>query len=195
MKKPILNASVICIILGLFLNTISLTAQAPTAADRKAAEIKRLETAVQTAEAKVALNEKKLATADSLIKAGNAAIAETRTEDKAIASDKKRVEKEYNAARKPVLKRTTSKDKADATAAKAELKTLDTQYKADIKELDTRYKESTKKFNAANAAINKGNTMKKTSKDALNMSEASLKAARQKYEAATAPAGEEKKKK
>lgn len=169
--------------------------QAPTAEERKAAEIKRLETSLNTARAKVALNERKLETADSLIDAGNRLIEESRVEDKAISTDRKAVEKEYKAARKPVLKNTTSKDKEAATAAKTELKELDTKYKADIKVLDTRYKESTKKFNTGTSSITKGNTLKKTAKDALNQSEASLKAAQEKYDAATAPPGEEKKKK
>jgi chromosome segregation ATPase len=175
--------------------TLTAGAQAPSAADRKAAEIKRLETSLNAAKAKVEQNQRKIETADSLINAGEALLDESRTEDKAISAERKSVEKEYKAARKPVYKNTTSKDKEVATAAKAELKELDTKYKADIKALDTRYKESTKKFTTGNSNISKGTTNKKNAKDALNQSEAALKTAQEKYDAATAPPDEGKKKK
>ncbi len=168
--------------------------QTLTPEEKKAAEIKKLETSLNTAKAKVAQAQRKIEVADSLVVAGEAMIEESRTEDKAISAERKALEKEYEANRKPIEKQTTSKDKEEATAAKAELKALDTQYKADVKVLDTRYKESTKKFTTANSNIDKGKMNKKTGKDALNLAEANLETAQARYDAATAPPEDKKKK-
>ena len=177
---------------------ISFTANGQTKTltpeEKKAAEIKKLETNLETAKTKVAQAQRKIEIADSLVVAGEALIEESRTEDKAISAERKTLAKEYEANRKPIEKQTTSKDKEEATAAKAELKALDTQYKADVKVLDTRYKESTKKFTTGNSNIDKGKMNKKTSKDALNLAEANLEVAQEKYDAATAPPEEKKKK-
>jgi chromosome segregation ATPase len=181
-----------------FLLMISFIANAQTQTltpeEKKAAEIKKLETSLNAAKAKVDQAQRKIEVADSLVTAGEAMLEESRTEDKAITSERKALEKEYSANRKPIEKQTTSKDKEEATAAKAELKTLDTQYKADVKALDARYKESTKKFTTANSNIDKGKMNKKTAKDALNLAETNLETAQAKYDAATAPPEEKKKK-
>jgi chromosome segregation ATPase len=176
--------------------SFSVNAQTKTLTpeEKKAAEIKKLETNLNTAKTKVAQAQRKIEVADSLVAAGETMLEESRTEDKAISSERKNLDKEYSANRKPIEKQTTSKDKEEATAAKAELKALDTQYKADVKALDTRYKESTKKFTTANSNIDKGKLNKKTAKDALNIAEANLEAAQEKYDAATAPPEEKKKK-
>jgi chromosome segregation ATPase len=185
--------SILTILFSLTLLTTGQTTTL-TPAEKKAAEIKKLETNLNAAKTKVAQAQRKIEVADSLVVAGEAMIEESRTEDKAISTERKALDKEYEANRKPIEKQTTSKDKEEATAAKAELKALDTQYKADAKVLDTRYKESTKKFTTGNSNIDKGKMNKKTGKDALNLAEANLETAQAKYDAATAPPEEKKKK-
>jgi len=65
-----------------------INAQALSPQDKKAAELKRLETGVNTAKTKVDLNERKLAVADSLITAGNQLTSESKTETKSYYSGK-----------------------------------------------------------------------------------------------------------
>ena len=162
-------------------------AQAPalTAAEKKAAEVKKLETALTLAKNKVALNQRQIKTADSLITAGTEMIADGKTETKAVTNERKTVDKTYETAKKPLLKQSTSKDKGEVTQAKAEIKTLDTQYKADIKALDTRLKAATKNSVTGTANVTKGKANKKTAQDALKLSGAALKTAQAKYDAAT----------
>jgi chromosome segregation ATPase len=153
--------------------------------DQKAAVLKNLETGVATAKAKVAVNERKLAVADSLITAGTKLIAESKTETKAIDADSKKLEKEYAANQKPLTKLSTSKDKAAATKAKADLKALTLQYKTDSKAVETRIKDATKMSTIGNAALTKGKAAKKSAQDALKASQAALKTVQAKYDAAS----------
>jgi hypothetical protein len=183
----------------LFLAILVTQAQTLSPADKKAAEIKKLETALNAAKNKVALNEKQLNNADSLVSTGTDMIAEAKTETKAVATERKNVDKAYNAAKKPLVKASTSKDKDEATQAKADIKALDAQYKTDTKALDTRLKVATKKSTTGTGNVTKGKTAQKTVKDALKLSEANLEAAQAKYDATTgsgddAPAKGKKKK-
>jgi chromosome segregation ATPase len=167
--------------------------------DAKAANLKKLETSLAAAKAKVDLNERKLAVADSLITAGTKLIADSKSETKAIDSEMKKLDKDFAAEQKPLTKLTTSKDKEEATKAKADLKALNTQYKADSKALTTRLTAATKKATTGNANITKGKAQKAALKDSMKLAKESLDAAQKKYDAATGadekPAAKSKKKK
>jgi hypothetical protein len=165
----------------LLLTTVLATAQT----DKKQAELKRLETSLATAKAKVALNERQLAKADSLVTLGNQMIAEAKTENKAIEADRKKLDKENAVSQKPLTKLTSSKDKEEAMKARADLKALDLQYKADLKALGIRQKDATKKMTTGNSNITKGKAGKKTAQDALKISRKTLDASQEKYDNAT----------
>jgi hypothetical protein len=162
-----------------------INAQALSPQDKKAAELKRLETGVNTAKTKVDLNERKLAVADSLITAGNQLTSESKTETKAITAEKKKLDKDYASQQKSLTKLTTSKDKDEATQARADLKALNTKYKSDAKALDIRLREATKKSTTGTSDLTKGKANKSTAKDALKISKENLAAAQQKYDAAS----------
>jgi len=157
-----------------------------TQTDKNAAKLKNLETSVATAKAKVALNERRLTIADSLITLGTQLIAESKTETKAIEAERKKLDKENATQQKPLTKLSTSKDKEEAATAKADLKALVTQYKLDTKALDIRLKNATKKSTVGNANLTKGKAGKKTAQDALKTTRAALKAAQEKLDAASA---------
>ena len=156
-------------------------------ADKKEIELKKLEAGVNTAKAKVALNERKLAVADSLITAGTTLIAESKTETKAINAEAKKVDKEFAANEKPLTKQTASKEKEEATQARTQLKALNAQYKADTKALTTRLTAATKKETTGNANIAKGKAAKSNVKDALKLSREALDVAQEKYDAVANP--------
>jgi len=158
-------------------------AQAQT--DKKALELKKLETGINTAKAKVKLNEHQLTIADSLITTGTKMIAESKIEIKAIAAERKKLDKENATKQKPLTKLSTSKDKEEATTAKADLKALTAQYKLDTKALDTRLKDATKKSTVGNANLTKGKAGKKTAQNALKVSQAVLDTAQKKYDVAS----------
>ena len=142
-----------------FLLLIPVITRAQT--DKKAAELKKLETSVATAKAKVALNERQLANSDSLITLGTQLIAESKTETKAIEAERKKLDKDNAAKQKPLTKLSTSKDKGESSKARADLKALDTQYKLDSKALGSRLKDATKKLTTGNSNLTKGKATKK----------------------------------
>jgi hypothetical protein len=179
--KPTINFRNSLLLSFLLLFPVLIQAQT----DKKAADLKKLETGVNTAKAKVALNERQLAVADSLIEVGTQLTAESKTEIKAAESERKTLDKEHAAIIKPITKLTTSKDKAVATKAKSDLKGLDTQYKLDAKALDVRLKDATKKSTTGNANLTKGKTAKKNAQNALKLSQAALDAAQEKYDLAS----------
>lgn len=152
--------------------------------DKKAAELKRLETGLNTAKNNVAKNERILAVADSLEAKGNEQISESKAETKAIATERKALDKQYASERKALEKQSMSKDKAEATQAKADMKALDLKYKADTKALDTRLKDATKKSTTGTANLGKAKTSKKTATDGLKTAQAALDAAQEKYNTA-----------
>jgi hypothetical protein len=162
----------------LFLIPVLTNAQA----DKKQAELKKLETSLTAAKAKVTLNEAQLAKSDSLITSGTKMIAESKTETKAIDSDRKKLDKDNVTKQKPLMKLSTSKDKDEANKARADLKTLDLQYKSDSKALSTRLKDATKKMSTGNANLTKGKSGKKNAQDALKISRKALVAAQEKYD-------------
>jgi len=141
--------------LPLFLLVPALT-KAQT--DKKEAELKKLETSLSAAKAKVTLNERQLAVSDSLITLGNQMIAESKT----------------------------SKDKDEALKARADLKALDIQYKSDSKALSIRLKDATKKMSTGNANLTRGKAGKKNAQDALKISRKTLETAQEKYDNASA---------
>jgi len=191
--KTIMKFRILAFLPLFLLATVLTQAQTLTPAEKKAAEVKKLETSLTAAKNKVALNEKQLNNADSLVSTGNNLIKDGKTETKAVESERKTVDKTYNTAKKPLLKQSTSKDKEEATAAKGDIKALDTQYKIDTKALDTRLKVATKKSTTGTANVTKGKTAQKTAKDALKLSQASLDAAQAKYDAATGVADDSQK--
>jgi hypothetical protein len=153
--------------------------------DKKAVELKKLETGVATAKARVALNERQLTISDSLINSGTQLIAESKTETKAIETDRKKLDKDNATNQKALIKLSSSKDKEESGKARADLKALDVQYKLDSKALATRQKDATKKLSTGNANLTKGKATKKNAKDALKISQAALDAAQARYDAAS----------
>jgi hypothetical protein len=179
--RTILNFRIFAMLAFLLLATALTQAQT----DKKAVELKKLETGLATAKAKVALNERKLNTADSLITVGTKLTAESKTEIKAIEAERKKLDKDYATRQKSVTKLSTSKDKEVATKAKADLKIMGAQYKSDSKALATRLSIATKKSTTGEANITKGKTVKSNAKDALKISKAALDAAQEKYDVAS----------
>ena len=155
--------------------------------DKKATDLKKLETALATAKARVALNEHQLSVADSLITLGTKQIAESKTETKAIDTDRKKLDKDNAAKQKSLVKLSTSKDKEEAVKARSDLKALDVQYKSDSRALSNRLKDATKMLSAGNSNLSKGKATKKNAQDALRISKTSLKTAQAKYDAASSP--------
>ncbi len=169
-----------------------------SAADKKAAEIKKLEGALKTAQAKVDAIEKKNAVADSLIDAGSNFLAEAKVEIKAATQQRKALDKEYAASKKPLNKLIGSKDKSIATQAKADLKALDVQYKADVKASDNAGKAAVKKLTTGDANIAKGKAALKSNDAAMKSAMTALDLAQSKYDTAAGvepPAKDKKKKK
>jgi hypothetical protein len=166
-----------------FLLLAPVLTQAQT--DKKATELKKLETGLATAKAKVGLNERQLTISDSLITLGTQLIAESKTETKAIESERKKLDKDNATKQKPLTKLSTSKDKGESNKAKADLKALDLQYKLDSKALDTRLKDATKKLTTGKANLTKGKATKKNAQDALKISRSALSVAQAKYDAAS----------
>ena len=175
-------------LLLVFIFFIPVIIQAQT--DKKAAELKKYETGINNAKAKVALNERQLTVADSLLTLGTEMVAESKTDIKAAEAERKRLDKDYAAIIKPLTKLTTSKDKAEAAKAKADLKGLEVQFKLDAKALDTRLKDANKKLTTGNSLLTKGKTGKKNAQNALKTSRAALDIAQEKYDNATG-AGED----
>jgi len=167
-----------------FLLLVPVLTQAQT--DKKAAELKNLETGITTAKAKIALNERKLTVADSLITSGTQLIAESKTETKAIEAERKKLDKDNAANQKPLTKLSTSKVKEESSKARADLKVLDVQYRSDAKALDIRLRDAAKKLTTGNANLTKGKVAKKSVQDALKTTQAALKVAQEKYDAASA---------
>lgn len=153
-------------------------------ADKKQAELKKLETSLNAAKAKVALNEQQLAKSDSLISLGTQMVAESKTETKAIEADRKKLDKDYATKQKSLTKLTTSKDKDEAGKARTDLKTLTVQYNSDIKALTNRQKDATKKLSTGNANLTRGKAGKKNAQDALKISRKALDLAQEKYDSA-----------
>jgi len=179
--KAIMNFRVL-VMLSFFL-LIPALSQAQT--DKKADQLKNLETGIAAAKAKVSMSERKLAIADSVITTGTQMIAESKSEIKAVDADNKKLEKDLAANKKPLTKLSTSKDKGESIKAKADLKALDVQYRSDAKTLDTRLRAAEKKQTTGNANLTRGKVAKKSAQDALKISQDALKAAQAKYDAAS----------
>jgi septal ring factor EnvC (AmiA/AmiB activator) len=169
---------ILIVLFFLLLTPVLTNAQA----DKKQAELKKLETSLAAAKAKVALNEQQSAKSDSLINLGTQMIAESKTETKAIEAARKKLDKDNVNSQKSLTKLSASKDKDESSKAKADLKALDVQYKSDSKALDTRLKDATKKMSAGNANLAKGKAGKKNAQDALKISRKTLDTAQEKYD-------------
>jgi hypothetical protein len=193
--RVVMNFRILVMLAFLLLAPVLTQAQT----DKKADELKKLETSIATAKAKVALNERQLTISDSLITSGTQLIAESKTETKAVEADRKKLDKDNVIKQKSLTKLSTSKDKEESNKAKADLKDLDIQYKLDSKALSTRLKDATKKMSIGNANLTKGKATKKNAQDALKISRATLAAAQAKYDAASTSGektiGKDKKKK
>lgn len=149
-------------------------------------DLTRLETAINDAKDRVALNEKKIAAADSLIDAGKKMIDESKDEIKAIDAESKKYEKDYAARYKVVKKLTGSKDKAEAKKAAADLRALETEHRNTNRAFEARMNNAYKKQTVGLSAIDKGQKAKYYAKTALDTSNDALKAAQKKYGDATA---------
>jgi len=189
------NFQILILLPFLLLTSVLANAQA----DKKQAELKKLETSLATAKAKVALNEQQLSKSDSLITLGTQMTAEAKTENKAIEADRKKLDKEYATNQKSLSKLSTSKDKDESSKARADLKALSLQYNSDSKALGARLKDATKKMSTGNANLTRGKAGKKSAQDALKISRKSLDIAQEKYDSAndsvTTTTSKDKKKK
>lgn len=166
--------------------------------DKNTAVVKKLELNVETAKKNVAKNERTIAVSDSLIQKGNAMVAESKVEMKALAVERKKLDKEYATNRKALEKQSLSKDKAEATKAKADLKAMDTKYKTDSRELDNKLKLADKNSLTGASNISKGKASQKAAQDGLKTAREALEAAEIKLNNTTNPPEEgstEKKKK
>jgi hypothetical protein len=184
--KTITNFRIFTTLSFLLLAPVILMAQV----DKKSAELKKLEIALTNSKAKVALNERQITKADSLITAGTEMVTESKIEIKAITAERKKLDKDNAAQQKTLTKLSTSKDKEAATAAKGDLKALGLQYKSDAKALDIRLKDATKKSTTGNSNLTKGKAGKKTAQEALKNSQAALKVAQGKYDVASGTGSE-----
>ena len=167
---------------SILLQIVLVPAAAQT--DRKAAELKSLEAAVANAKARVAINEKRVADADSIINAGKRMLDESKAEMKAVDSGSRKLEKEHEAGLKSLQKLVKSKDKAEASKARLDLRAFETEYKAANRALETRLREATRKQTTGITNIQKGKTARKNAMEALKVSTSALKAAQAKYDAA-----------
>jgi len=169
----------------LIMFSLALPLLAVAQTDRKAAELKNLEKNISVAQARVELNQKQLAAADSLINLGQQMISEGKVEVKVIYSESDKIEKKYASAHKPLEKLSTSKDKAEAAKARADLKALDAKYRTDNLSLETRLKSAERKQTSGASYIARGKTARLNARDALKTSSSALKAAQDKYDAAS----------
>jgi hypothetical protein len=174
------NFRILILLPFLLLTSVLANAQA----DKKQAELKKLETSLAAAKAKVALNEQQLSKSDSLITLGTQMTAEAKTENKAIDADRKKLDKDYATNQKSLTKLSTSKDKDESSKARADLKALSLQYNSDSKALGTRLKDATKKMSTGNANLTRGKAGKKSAQDALKISRKALDSAQEKYDSA-----------
>jgi hypothetical protein len=179
--KARFNARLLVISSFFLMSTVLVMAQT----DKKALELKRLETAVTTAKAKVALNERKGEVADSLVEVGNTMMADAKTEAKAVNAERKKLDKDYAADQKAATKLSNSKDKDEAAKARTDLKAMGVKYRADVKALDTRMIAASKKNSTGESNIAKGKTAKANAKTALKAANESLKTAQERYDEAS----------
>jgi len=150
--------------------------------DRNAAELKNLEKGLTLAKSRVAQAQKQLAAADSLIIRGQQMIKEGKSEVKAIYSESDEIEDEYALKYKTLEKLSASKDKAEATKAKADLKALDAKYRTNNVALEVRLKSAERKQTSGTSLIARGKTAKLNARDAMKTSTAGLKTAQKKYD-------------
>jgi chromosome segregation ATPase len=165
---------------GLF-PLISMISAAQT--DKKATELRNLEAGIANAKARVVMNEKKMAAADSLINTGKKMFHESKTDARSVDSDSRKLEKDYAAKYKALRKLASSRDKAEANKARTDLRALDTSHKASNRALEIRLKDAIKKQTAGITSIEKGKTAKKNTRDALKVSIDALRTAQAKYDA------------
>ncbi len=151
---------------------------------KKAAELKRLETAMETAKASLDRAERKVVTADSLLNVGPELIKQGKADQKQISSEKSVREKGYNTKVKALEKQMKSKDKAEVAEARKEFKSIDTQYKADMKELTAKERDALKKISTGENNKTKGKMTQKTSRESVKRAEAQLEAAQARLDAA-----------
>jgi hypothetical protein len=166
---------------GLFLCS-SLTAAGQT--DKKAAEMKNLEVGIANAKARVAMNEKKLAEADSLINAGKNMILESKAEARNVDSDSRKLEKDYASQYHSLRNLSNSRDKTTANKAKTDSRALDKEYKASNRALETRLRDATKKQTTGITYIQKGKTARKNATEAITVANKTLKILQKKYNTA-----------
>lgn len=168
------------VILAFFLMTTAFTS---AQSFRRSAELGSLNKGVVVARAKVAVNEKKVAAADSVINFGSNLTDEATKEIKEVEAERRRLDKEYGARQKTLLKLSASKDRAESGRARADLKALTIKYRSDIKALTNRSKEATKKLTRGDAALKKGKAARQSAAYALKVSKAALKDAQARYDA------------
>lgn len=147
----------------------------------------RQEAAIAALQKNIDKFEAQLTVADSLISVGNQMMTEAKSEIKSAENDRKKIEKEYLSSKKTLEKKTGSKNKEEAAAAKADLKSLDSQYKQDIKHVDLRLKEANKKSTDGIKNIEKGKNLKKNAGDGLKKAKTALEEAQAKLDAMKNP--------
>lgn len=153
--------------------------------DRRAAELKNLEKNIAVARTRVELNQKQLAAADSLINLGQHMIKEGKSEVKVVYKESDDLEKKYASEHKTVENLLKSKEKAEVTKARADLKALDAKYRADNVLLEVRLKSAERKQSSGATYIARGKTARLNARDALKTSTSTLKTAQEKFDDAS----------
>jgi len=190
-KRKVFKMNKIKMVLLLMMAVCSLQpsfaqTQPQTPESRKEAELKRLETALGTAKVGHERAEKKVVSADSLLRVGPEMVKQGKAAQKQINADKSVSEKGYKAKVKALDKQLKSKDKNEVADARKELRSLDTQHRADLKELSTKERDALKKITTGENSKNKGKLNQKTSREAVKKAKATLDAAQKKLDVAKA---------
>ena len=149
------------------------------------AAINKLEAALANAKNKVAIDEKKINSADSIIEAGKKVTDEAKEDIKNIDEESKKYEKDFASRYKDIKKLTGSKDKTVAKKAALDLRALDSEHRTTNRGFETKMNNAYRKQATGYSIISKGQKAKNTAKDSLTSSLDMLKAAQKNYDSAT----------
>lgn len=138
----------------------------------------RQQLALSKAEINLSKIEKKIATADSLEAIGYLEYGIAHDSIESNNEQRKTIDKEYLALRKPLNKKIGSKDRATATLARAELKKIDAEYSAAVKASDAQWRDYWRVADNAQRKVTKGQKTKKDNSPKLKQAKKALTKAR-----------------
>jgi hypothetical protein len=144
------------------------------------AAVKAAETELALAKSELVKAERLVYTADSMLTAGTNLQNEGKMELKNAETEMKAFSREDQAARKPLEKQATSKDKADAIKATEDIKKLDIRLYTQIRDNDTKSKNALKKITAGDKAFQKAKSLKVTAQNGLLAARNKVKLAEEK---------------